>query len=193
MEEIFENAIEELDNLCDSLGVQRRGNPTSIPVRIKKLHPDAIIPRKSTPGSAGYDLYAPKDVRVWPGRGVIPLGLAIELPYGYEASIQSRSGYASKGMEIIIDNPVTKAYNNSNEQQYSIRVDISVITGVVDSDYRDEIGVIVNNRDGLTRTIRKGQKIAQMIIRKVEDAEWEEVDELTPTDHKGGFGSTGNN
>ena len=189
MEEIFENAIEELDNLCDELGVQRLGNPTSIPVRIKKLHPDAIIPRKSTPGSAGYDLYAPKDVMVPVGRSVIPLGLAIELPYGYEASIQSRSGHASKGFEIIIPG-ITRAYNN--DRPYSIRCDISVLTGVVDSDYRDEIAVIVNNRDGLTRTIIKGQKIAQMIIRKVEDADWEEVDELTPTDRKGGFGSTGN-
>lgn len=193
MKEIFENAIEDLDNLCDGLGVQRRGNPTSIPVRIKKLYPNAVIPRKSTPGSAGYDLYAPFDTIVKPGRSAIPLGLAIELPYGYEASIQSRSGHASKGMEIIVDNPATKAYNNSNERQYSIRVDIEVLTGVVDSDYRDEIAVIVNNRDGLPYTIRKSQKIAQMIIRKVEDAEWEEVDELTPTDRKGGFGSTGNN
>lgn len=193
MKEIFDSAIEELDNLCDELGVQRRGNPTSIPVKIKRLHPDAITPRKSTPGSAGYDLYAPCDVTLKPGRGVIPLGLAIELPYGYEASIQSRSGHASKGMEIIVDNPVTKAYNNSNECQYSIRVNIEVLTGVVDSDYRDEIAVIANNREGLQYTIRKGQKIAQMLLRKVEDAEWEEVDELTPTGRKGGFGSTGNN
>lgn len=193
MKEIFENAIEELDSICDGLGIQRRGNPTSIPVRIKRLHPDAIIPRKSTPGSAGYDLYAPCDTIVRPGRSVIPLGLAIELPYGYEASIQSRSGHASKGMEIILDNPVTKAYNNANERQYSIRVDIQVLTGVVDSDYRDEICAIVHNREGLHYTIRKGQKIAQMLLRKVEDADFEICDELTPSGRKGGFGSTGNN
>lgn len=72
--------------------------PKSTPkVKIKKLHPDAVIPTKATLGSACYDVYAPCNFEVRPGRSVMPLGLAIELPAGYAAEIRSRSGYSSKG------------------------------------------------------------------------------------------------
>lgn len=70
---------------------------TSTGIKIKKLHPDAVIPAKATPQSAGYDLYAPEDFTVRPGRSVMPLGLAMELPRGFTAIIKPRSGYSSEG------------------------------------------------------------------------------------------------
>lgn len=71
----------------------------SLRVRIKKLHPDAVIPTKATPQSIGYDLYVKQDICIEHTRQVIPLGFAIELPEGIEAKIEPRSGFSSKGIE----------------------------------------------------------------------------------------------
>ena len=144
-------------------------------VKIKLLTDEAIVPRKATPGSAAYDVYLPSDMLVKPGRSVLPLDLAIELPYGYEAKIEPRSGFSSKGMED---------YRKE-------RKDADVIQGKIDSDYREGVGVIVNSHESYPFRLSKGTRIAQMTIYKVEDAEFEEAEELSSTGRNGGFGSTG--
>ena len=187
---MFGNYIHSEDYNDHNLDIQRRGNPTQINVRIKRLSESAVIPRKAHASDAAYDLFCPKDTTIPVGRSAVPLDIAIELPVGYEASIQPRSGYASKGFEII----TPAIYNDEGREvvpEYSTRADIDVILGTVDAGYRQGICVIVNNHEGLRRTIRKGQRIAQMIIRKVEDICFEETDTLSESDRDGGLGHTG--
>lgn len=153
--------------------------PTAKAVRVKKIHPDAVIPRKSTPGAAAYDVYLPKDVTLCPGRQIIPLGLSIELPHGYEAKIEPRSGYSAFGMEARLA-----------DTHYRINAD--VLVGKIDEDFRGEIGVIIKADTHCNYVLDKGQRIAQLTIYKVEEMEFEETDSLTETKRgKGGFGSTG--
>ena len=150
-------------------------------VKIKLLDELAIMPKKATEGSVAYDLYAPEILLIKSGRQVIDLRFAIELPTGYEAKIESRSGYSSKGF--------AGAYVR-NGAEY--RFDCDVLTGKVDYDYRGPVGVIVNNRDRAFY-IKRGQRIAQMTIYKVEDTKLVEAEELSETDRgTGGFGSSGN-
>lgn len=153
--------------------------PKSRPrIKIKKLHPDAAIPTKATPQSACYDVYAPCDFIVKPGRSVMPLGLAIELPIGYAAEIRSRSGYSSKGFAGKFD-----------VSEY--RFDADVHAGVVDADFRQGIGVILKSCETRPFTILKGQRVAQMLIIKAETVDFEESDSLSETERHGGFGHTG--
>ena len=150
-------------------------------VKIKKLSDAAIMPTKATRGSAAYDLYAPCDMRVKPGRQIIDMMFAIELPLGYEAKIEPRSGYSSKGF----------AGSSVCDMEPDMRFDCDVLLGKIDSDYRGPIGVIVNNRDNAF-FIKRGQRVAQMTIYKSEDADLREVDELSDTERgTGGFGHTG--
>lgn len=149
-------------------------------IKIKKLTDSAVIPTKATAGAAAYDVYAPLTILVKSGRQVIDLGFAIELPIGYEAKIEPRSGYSSKGFAGVID------YTSDHE----MRFDCDVLQGKIDSDYRASIGVILCNRDR-NFYIRQGQRIAQMTIYKVENAEFV-PGELSDTDRgQGGFGHTG--
>lgn len=151
----------------------------SIPVNMKKLHPDAIMPKKATSGSAAYDVYLPQEVTLQPGRQIIPLGLAIQLPSGYEAKIEPRSGYSVFGMEAKLA-----------DSHY--RVDADVIVGKIDSDYRGEIGVIVKANINRNYILDKGQRIAQLTIYKVETVSFEDASELGQTERgNGGFGHTG--
>lgn len=161
-------------------------------VKIKKLLPGARLPEKATAGSAAYDLYVPEDTVVKPGRQIIPLGFAMEMEEGYEALIDPRSGFSSKGMEghkIFLMNPDTFELG-----EYvclsTKRFDCDVIQGKIDSDYRGSVGVIVHNRDQRF-LIKAGTRIAQMTFHKVETVQWEEAEELSETNRDGGFGSTG--
>lgn len=147
-------------------------------VAIKKLTPEAIIPKKATPGAIAYDVYAPKDYIVKPGRQVMPLDLSIELPDGYEAKIEPRSGYSAKGMEGIIND-------------YTIRANADVIPGKVDSDYRGNIGVIILNNEPTSFLVKAGTRLAQMTIYKGESVDFEETETLSETERgTGGFGHT---
>lgn len=147
-------------------------------IKIKRLHPDAVIPSKGTPGSACYDVYAPCDFEVLEGRNIMPLGWAIELPQGYAAEIRPRSGYSSKGFT-----------GTRGVKEYEF--DADVLHGCIDADYRKEIGVMIISREMLSFVIRKGQRVAQMLIIRAEEADFSKADELTPTQRDGGFGSTG--
>lgn len=153
-------------------------------VRIKPLTQQAYLPKKATKGAAAYDVYIPRNVIIRQGRQIIPLDFAIEIPYGYEAKIEPRSGFSSKGMEGV---SVLAAYDGKTIGRFNC----DVIQGKIDSDYRGCVGVIVNNQDCEFSMIR-GTRIAQLTIYKVEDIEFEEVEELTETERgEGGYGSTG--
>ncbi len=140
-------------------------------VAIKKLKDQAILPEYQTAQAAGMDLHACLDesVTLEPmERRMIPTGLAIALPDGYEAQIRARSGM-------------------------SIKHGITMVNGVgtVDADYRGEIGVLVINLGTKSFTIEPGMRIAQMVIAKYETVSWQEENALDETDRgAGGFGST---
>jgi dUTP pyrophosphatase len=135
----------------------------------KSKHP---LPKYQTPLSAGMDLVANLDapVTLMPlERQLIPTGLYIALPEGYEAQIRPRSGLALKHGITVLNSP-----------------------GTIDADYRGEIKVILINLSNTPFVINDGERIAQMIIAKHEVVKWEAVEELDETSRgEGGFGSTG--
>lgn len=143
-------------------------------VKIKKLYDDINVPQKQHRCDAAFDIFTPKDTKIHVGRNLIPLGFAIELPPGHAALIRSRSGFSLKGMESADGE----------------RFDADVITGLVDENYRGEVGVIIYSKDEFT--ISKGIRIGQILPFKVPNVEFVEVDELSESDRgDGGFGSSG--
>lgn len=143
-------------------------------IRIKRLSEDALLPVRATDGAACFDLYVPKDTPVSKGRNIIPLDIAIELPMGTYAEIRPRSGFSAKGMEDIT----------------GCRRDADVLHGIVDADYRGNVGVIVRSEDYFV--VSKGTRIAQMLIADHRQCELVEAEDLSSTDRQsGGFGSTG--
>lgn len=150
-----------------------------------KLHKGGIIPTKATDGSAGYDVYLPDYVIVEEGRQVLPLNFSLEIPKGYAATIEPRSGFSAKGMEGF--HTLKLGHKDDNG---SSRFDCDVLHGLIDSDYRGIVGVIVNNH-GCKFQLHCGTRIAQMVIRKVEDITFAEIGSLTETTRgEGGFGHT---
>lgn len=143
-----------------------------VTVHVKRLHDDAVLPRYARAGDAGLDLVSVgSPVTLAPGaRALVPTGLAIALPEGYELQIRPRSGFALKEGITVLNSP-----------------------GTVDSGYRGELGVIVfnANRDR-TVTIEAGTRIAQAVLARYEHLVWDELAEL-PGSERGaaGFGSTG--
>ncbi len=137
-------------------------------LKIKRLTEDAKIPNCAHPGDAGLDLYATEDVTLVPNeRKAVPTGIAMEIPDGYAGLMWDKSGL-------------------------SIKHGLKTLGGVIDSGYRGEVLVGIINLSGEEYTIRKGEKIAQMIIQKKETIEVEEASELSETARgEGGFGSTG--
>ncbi|CUU05574.1 deoxyuridine 5'-triphosphate nucleotidohydrolase [Candidatus Kryptobacter tengchongensis] len=140
-------------------------------IRLRQNY-DLPLPRYATEGSAGMDLYADLDdeITIKPGEIVlIPTGIAIELPPGYEAQIRPRSGLAINHGITLLNTP-----------------------GTIDSDYRGEIKIILINLGKKNFTVKRGDRIAQMIISKYAKVEWEETTELNSTKRgSGGFGHTG--
>lgn len=135
-------------------------------------HSKHPLPEYKTKASAGMDIRANLNevITLKPlERKLIPTGLFIELPEGYEAQIRPRSGLALNEGLGLLNSP-----------------------GTLDADYRGELGVIVVNLSNAVITIEDGERICQMIINRVEQAEWVEVDELSDSERgKGGFGHTG--
>ena len=200
----------------DEITKKEHLNRVTMKVKFKKLHEGARLPEKATEGSAAYDIYVAEDVIIEPGRQMIPLGFAIEMEPGYEALVDPRSGFSSKGMEgyeiftmyeyevqkgITITGFYNPTYALSTHMRDLVtkkcmelnpkRFDCDVIEGKIDSDYRKGVGVIVHNRDKRTFLIKAGTRIAQMTFHKVETVQWEETEDLSETDRTGGFGSTG--
>ena len=151
-----------------------------------------IMPRKATPFDAAYDLRVPEDIVLKSGRPVIDLKFSMELPHGYAALIQPRSGFSLKGVET--EYSITYEIGGfATQSEY--RLDADVILGLVDERYRGNVGVILKTRTLLnseTITLKKGTRIAQMRIVEIPDTELVEVDELDMSnDRGGGFGHTG--
>lgn len=141
------------------------------------------MPKKQHDGDAAFDLYVPEDVELKLGRNVVDMGFSLELPRGYAATIQPRSGFSAKGMEVECCGEM-------------IRIPADVVRGLVDSNYRGSVGVIINYPRGFGKqwnwVLKKGTRVAQMQIVEVPDVELVEVDELSGSDRgNGGFGSTG--
>jgi len=138
-------------------------------VRLKKLHPDAILPNYAhgAEEDAGQDLRALERTVLRPAKAeAVPTGIAIELPPGYEAQVRPRSGLGLK---------------------HSITVNFSTI----DPGYRGEIRVIMFNLGLADYTIEKGDRIAQLIVSRYESVEWDESDLGESVRGAGGFGSSG--
>jgi dUTP pyrophosphatase len=147
------------------------GYHNGLKIRIRKLRSDAQIPRYAhgPEEDAGMDLHAVESVTFAPGETkLVPTGLAIELPSGYEAQIRPRSGLALKYSITLPNSPAT-----------------------IDPGYRGEIRVIVQNLGREVFTVQPGERIAQMIVARYEAVEWEEGDLADSVRGEGGFGSSG--
>lgn len=139
-------------------------------LRFKKLRPDAILPSYAHPSDAGMDVRSVEDLTIAPGkRALVPTGLVMLLPPGYEAQVRPRSGLALKSGVTVLNTP-----------------------GTIDSGYRGEVGVILANFGETDFSVKKGDKIAQIVIAPVTQPTIEETDVVDETDRGvGGFGSTG--
>ena len=141
-------------------------------ILIKRLSKEVPLPKYETSGSSGMDLAANIDanINIDPGKtAIIPTGLALSIPKGFEVQIRPRSGLAAKQKISVLNTP-----------------------GTIDADYRGEIKVILINLGQDTFKVEKGLRIAQMVVCPVVQAQLKEVNDLNETERgKGGFGSTG--
>jgi dUTP pyrophosphatase len=141
-------------------------------VRITRLDPSVSLPAQAHADDAGYDLCAREDATIPAagGRAIVPTGLAIAIPPGYGGLVFPRSGLAMKHGVSVLNGP-----------------------GLVDPQYRGELKVLLVNTDPVTDyDIHRGDRIAQLVVQKVEYVEWQEVDELDVTERDAfGFGSSG--
>ena len=146
--------------------------PDAVAVRIKRLpHGEGLaLPAYVTPGAAGMDVLAAEHVTLAPGgRHAVATGLAVAIPPGFEIQVRPRSGLALKHGISVPNTP-----------------------GTIDSDYRGELKVILINHGAEPFALARGDRIAQLVLAPVTQAEWEEVAELDETERgSGGFGSTG--
>ena len=143
-----------------------------IEVKISRCRPQARLPRYMTEQAAGMDLYVvlDDDVVLAPGQRVmVPTGIAIALPSGFEAQVRPRSGLAVKYGVTLVNSP-----------------------GTIDADYRGEISVIIINHGEIDFIIKDGERIAQMIVAPVSRCNWNLVENLEISERgDGGFGHTG--
>ncbi len=141
-------------------------------IPIRRLDDELPLPARSHPGDAGYDLYARASVRLEPagGRALVPAGIAIAIPEGYAGFVQPRSGLALRHGVTCLNTP-----------------------GLIDAGYRDEISVLLVNLDPHDAfDVQRGERIAQLVIQRVEAVDWDEVVELDDSVRGlGGWGSTG--
>ncbi|CAB4638589.1 unannotated protein [freshwater metagenome] len=144
---------------------------SSVQVLITRLDPEVPLPRYAKGGDAGADIVSRIDISLAPGeRALVPTGIAIALPDGYVALVHPRSGLAIKHGVTMVNSP-----------------------GTVDAGYRGELQIILINHDkSESVSFKRGDRIAQLVIQKVERAEFVEVEDLPGSGRgSGGFGSTG--
>lgn len=146
--------------------------PEPVPVMVKRLpgNDDLPLPAYATAGAAGMDVVSAEDVDLAPGmRHAVATGLAMAIPAGFEIQVRPRSGLALKHGVTVPNTP-----------------------GTIDSDYRGELKVIMINHGTETFSIRRGDRVAQLVLAPVTQASWLPVDDLDETARgAGGFGSTG--
>lgn len=143
----------------------------SLPVPIVQLDPHLPLPEYAHEGDAGLDLYAREDARLAPGggRALIPTGISIAIPMGHAGFVVPRSGIALKHGISVVNGP-----------------------GLIDAAYRGEIKVILVNTDPTEAyDITRGDRVAQLVIERVEQVSWQIVDTLEGIDRGGGFGHSG--
>jgi len=144
-----------------------------LPVPVVRLDPDLPLPGYAHPGDAGLDLRAREDAVVAPagGRALVPTGLAVAIPPGHAGFVLPRSGNALNHGVTVANAP-----------------------GLIDAAYRGELKVILLNTDPTEPFhIKRGERIAQLVVQRVEEVGWHEVDTLEGDDRGGGFGHTGRN
>ena len=141
-------------------------------ILIKRLSKEVPLPKYETSGSSGMDLAANinANIEISPGKtAIVPTGLALSIPKGFEVQIRPRSGLAANQKISVLNTP-----------------------GTIDADYRGEIKVILINLGPKPFKVEKGLRIAQMVVCPIVQAQLKEVDDLSETERgKGGFGSTG--
>ena len=141
-------------------------------IQIKKLSNDVLTPKYETSGSSGMDVaaYIEQDIVINPGdKALIPTGFSLSISQGYEVQIRPRSGLAAKNCITVLNAP-----------------------GTIDADYRGEIKVILINLGKDKFIVKRGERVAQMVVCPVTQVKLEEVKKLSSTDRgTGGFGSTG--
>ncbi len=143
---------------------------TSVRVLVRRLDPELPMPARARSDDAGLDLYAARPASIEPGgRALVPTGIAVAIPAGYAGFVLPRSGLALRHGVTLLNTP-----------------------GLIDPGYRGEVKVLLVNHDRAAAAIARGDRIAQLVIQRVEPAELVEVDELPPSDRgAGGFGSSG--
>jgi dUTP pyrophosphatase len=153
-------------------------------VKVKKIHPDAIIPEFAHDTDTGADLYTCEDlILLAKEKGIARTGLIFDIPQGWGFQIRNKSGNTINGV------PVKVVRGN---EVLEIRADITVYLGTVDQGYRNEVGIMVKNEEDFPVIIPKGVKLAQMVLEQIHQCKFEEVDEVSETERGlGGFGSTG--
>ena len=140
-------------------------------VAVQRLDPDLPLPATARNGDAGVDLYARENATIAArgGRILMPTGLAIAIPLGFAGFVVPRSGLALKHGITLVNTP-----------------------GIIDSGYRGELKVVMINTDPtVDYLITRGDRIAQLLIQRIETIEWNEVDSLDGEDRGGGFGHSG--
>ena len=142
-----------------------------LPVHVHRLDRELPLPTYAHPGDAGLDLHAREGavVKAGGGRVVVPTGIALAIPVGYAGFVVPRSGNALKHGISVVNTP-----------------------GIIDAAYRGELKVILLNTDPVDDyEVHRGDRIAQLVIQKVEEVQWVEVDALDGEDRGGGFGHSG--
>lgn len=142
-----------------------------VTVYIEICREDVKLPQYANLFDAGMDISAAEDVKLFPTKTVIvPTGLKVAIPEGYEIQVRPRSGLSLKTPLRIANAP-----------------------GTIDTLFRDEIGIIVTNTDSAFYNIKKGDRIAQLVLNEIPRIRWEQVDNITTIkgNRGGGFGSTG--
>lgn len=143
----------------------------SLPVPVVRLDPDLPLPTYAHPGDAGLDLHARVDARIPAGGGrvLVPTGIAVAIPSGHAGFVLPRSGLALKHGVGVVNAP-----------------------GLIDAAYRGELKVVLLNTDPEhDYEVHRGDRIAQLVVQRVEEVAWQVVDELDGIDRGGGFGHTG--
>lgn len=142
-----------------------------VQIAIRQMDPELPLPGTAHPGDAGVDLYSRQDILIAPagGRVLVPTGIAIAIPDGYVGLVVPRSGLAIKHGVTLVNTP-----------------------GIIDSGYRGELQVVMINTDpAIPYPVKRGDRIAQLLIQRMESVAWLVVDELDGVDRGGGFGHSG--
>lgn len=152
--------------------VQNQDGQVWVEVAIQRCHEDAKLPGYARENDAGMDIYALQDTNIAPGQTVaVRTGLKAAIPPGYEIQIRPRSGMSLKTPLRVANSP-----------------------GTIDAGYRDEIGILLHNTSSMEHyPVKKGDRIAQMVLQRVPRIVWEEVEDVTGlgVNRGGGFGSSG--